>query len=94
MPRFCGNRPSVNNDAKLQDVFVDVLAIDPAEYSDDLGQDNVGTWDSMAMVSLIAEIEDAFDLELDLLEFSRFVSVGSIKGVLREHGVAFGSPEP
>jgi acyl carrier protein len=79
----------VNNDEKLKAVFVEVLAIDPRDFADNLRQDNVGSWDSMAMVSLITEIEAVFDLELDLLEFSRFVSVASIKAVLTEHGVSF-----
>jgi acyl carrier protein len=79
----------MSNDDELKAVFVEVLAIDPRDYNDNLCQDNVGTWDSMAMVSLITEIEAAFELELDLLEFSRFISVASIKAVLAEHGVTF-----
>jgi acyl carrier protein len=91
MPPFCGIGRDVESDTILRQVFIDVLRIDPTEFRDDLRQEDVGTWDSMAMVSLISEIEDAFALELDLLEFSRFVSVGSIKDVLREHGIVFAS---
>jgi acyl carrier protein len=82
-------RDGLENSAKLQAIFEDVLAVDPAEYRDDLHQDHVPAWDSMGVVMLITEIEAAFDVELDLMEFSRFVSVGAIKNVLREHGITF-----
>ena len=77
------------NEAKLRRIFIEVLEIEPAAYCDELHQDGVENWDSMGMVSLIVAIEAAFEIEVDLLEFSRFVSVGATKDVLREHGIPF-----
>jgi acyl carrier protein len=75
--------------AILRRIITDAFELEPGEYNLELRQDEVEKWDSMGMVSLIVELEAAFDIEIDLLEFSRFVSVAAIIAVLREHGVAF-----
>jgi acyl carrier protein len=76
------------NRATLRRIVIDAFELEPAEYSDELHQDEVEKWDSMGMVSLIVELEAAFDLAIPLHDFSRFISVAAIIDVLREHGVA------
>ncbi len=78
---------SEENRATLRRIITEAFEIEPGAYNDELHQSQVEKWDSMGMVSLIVELEAAFDIEIDLREFSRFVSIPAISEVLRAHGV-------
>ena len=79
-----------DNNAKLKEIFAEVFEFDPARVDDTLHQRDIEKWDSLGMVNLVAEIESAFGIEFELLDFERLVSVGAIKEVLQMRGVSFG----
>ena len=78
--------PMNENDSKLKSIIVDVLLIDDGEYVDDNGPDEIGTWDSLATVSIASRIDEAFGIEVTPEELTDWLCIGDIKISLREKG--------
>ena len=51
---------------KVDAVFKDAIGLDPKENSDILIYNDVPGWDSVAHMTLVAGLEDAFDCMLDM----------------------------
>ena len=77
------------NAIKLYGIVAALFDLDPHIVNDKTSQDSIETWDSMGTVSLIAELEAAFNIEFDLMELGEFRSVGDIRNVLASRGIAF-----
>ena len=64
----------MTNLEKYKNAFVESFDLDVKEVENE-SQENVEIWDSIGMMSLIAVIEDSFDLELqpdDIVEFTSY----------------------
>ena len=64
----------MTNLEKYKNAFVESFDLDVKEV-DNASQETVEIWDSIGMMSLIAVIEDSFDLELqpdDIVEFTSY----------------------
>ena len=64
----------MTNLEKYKNAFVESFDLDVKEV-ENASQETVEIWDSIGMMSLIAVIEDSFDLELqpdDILEFTSY----------------------
>ncbi len=60
---------------KIDSVFVDVIGVNPETDSDKLIYNEIDGWDSVAHMTLVAGLEDAFDCMLDMddiLEMSSY----------------------
>jgi acyl carrier protein len=79
----------MTNQEKLCQAIADVLQVDVASVSDGSSPDTLPSWDSLAVVSLVSELEAVFDVKFDILEIADFRSVLIIKTILMEKGVAF-----
>jgi acyl carrier protein len=79
----------MDNDAKLRQVFADLFNIDAGELNDQSSQDTIPNWDSLGMVNLVSELEQAFDVQFDLMEIADFKNIGIIKSILMEKGISF-----
>ena len=55
----------MENKEKLVKVFAEALGVKEEMITDELQYNSIGEWDSVAHMSLIAELEDAFDIMLD-----------------------------
>lgn len=77
----------MSNQEKFKQVVAECLQIDPEQVRPSLSQDNVETWDSVAMVTLISEIENAFGVSFEITEMLSFKTVGLIAELLKEKGV-------
>ena len=77
------------DDAVLREVLMDALLIDPSQYRDDAGPDQIGSWDSLAMVEVAAGVEERFGYAMLPEELIGIRAIGDIKTVLRNRGVAF-----
>ena len=51
---------------KVDAVFKDAIGLDPTENADILIYNEVPGWDSVAHMTLVAGLEDAFDCMLDM----------------------------
>jgi acyl carrier protein len=97
---FLGNAPSTHPQTFTQDLneishmpdkltalFADVLMVDVNSLNDRSGPETVVEWDSVAAMSLVAAIEDSFDVSLSTGEIVAMRSIGLARKVLRRKGV-------
>ena len=60
---------------KLTDVFSDVFNLDKEQVTGDLAYASIQTWDSVAHMVMVAEVEEIFDIMMDtddIIEMSTF----------------------
>ena len=74
---------------RLFQAVADVFKVDVTSINEASSPDTVPAWDSLAVVNLVTELQDAFGVEFDILEIADFHNVGIIKSVLIEKGVEF-----
>jgi len=66
---------------KLKEAFVEALMIESNLVNDTLKYNEIDEWDSVAHMSLIAEIEDKFEIMLDtddIIDMSSFAKAKEI----------------
>ena len=79
----------MSNKAKYDSIFIEVFEISQTDLTDDLAYQSIATWDSVGHMSLMAELEDEFDV---MLEMDDIVDFGSYKtGIetMKKYGVEF-----
>lgn len=67
---------------KLTQAFANGLHIDSSRISDNLAYNTIPEWDSVAHMSLIAEIERTFDIMMDTNDIVDLSSFGKAKEIL------------
>lgn len=73
---------------KLNNLICDVFNIkDKSELSDDLGPDEIESWDSLAQVELVTALEEKFGLSIDVLDASRMYTIRDIKKIVKKYGI-------
>ena len=77
------------NEARLYMTLADILQVDAATLTGASSPDTIATWDSLAVVNLVAELEAVFDVQFDILEIADFHNVDIIKSILQGKGVEF-----
>lgn len=80
------NNPT--NEDQVIAVFTRVLGIDASQVSDDLRYNTIPQWDSIAHMSVVAALEEAFGVMIDMDDVIDMSSVGKARDILRKHGVA------
>jgi acyl carrier protein len=79
----------MSNSAKLATAFADALEIEAATVSDELQYNRIPEWDSVAHMTLIAELEKVFNVMFDTDQIIDMSSVARAKEILAQHGVEF-----
>lgn len=79
----------MDNRQLLFQTVADVFQIDVASVNDATSPDTVPSWDSLAVVNLVTELQAAFKVEFDILEIADFRNVALIKTILNAKGVSF-----
>ncbi len=79
----------MDNREKLFAAVAGIFNVDSASISEASSPDTVKGWDSLAMVNLVAELEQVFDVQFDILEIADFHNVGIIRTILADKGVSF-----
>jgi acyl carrier protein len=74
---------------KLKAAFAAVLPVDAETDFADLRYSEAQGWDSVAHMSLVAEIEAAFDVMMSTDEVIGMSSFSKAKDILTGHGVSF-----
>jgi acyl carrier protein len=70
---------------KLIEIVAEALEIDQDEASNDLMLDPEDNWDSIAMLSVIASIDEEFDIQLDGDELAACTSISQILNLLKDN---------
>ncbi len=63
---------------KLSDVFRDVFDDESIVLTDQTGPDDIDDWDSLVHISLIAAIENEFDIRFDIKTALHLKTAGEI----------------
>lgn len=77
------------NNQKLIICFTEALNIDKDTVTDSLKYQSIPQWDSIAHMTLVAQIENTFEVMLDTEEILDMSSVSEIKKILGNHSLEF-----
>ena len=75
-----------NND-KYNSAFTENFSVDGAVLADDLEYNSIPEWDSIGHMSLIASIEETFDITMEIDDIVEFSSYGKCKEIMSKYGV-------
>ena len=73
---------------KLEQTLSRVFGVHRTQITDDTSNENLAEWDSLAHVTLIAELESSYGVSVSTEDALRLTSVEAIKRFLRDRGVA------
>lgn len=71
---------------KLRTIFAESLEISEERVKDELEYNTLPEWDSISHMSLIAAIEDSFDIMLDTEDVIDMSSFGKAKEIVAKYG--------
>lgn len=74
---------------KYNNAFVEVFGAKVEELNDDFSKDTVGEWDSVHQLSLVAQLEEAFDIMFDPEDIMEMTSYAKGKELLQKYEVEF-----
>ena len=79
----------MNNKILLFKIFSDVLMVDISILDENSSSDTIPSWDSLAIINLVSELEQVFSVQFEILEIADFRNISIIKSILTEKGVVF-----
>lgn len=68
----------------LKKIFVEVLNIPEEEVCDNLAYNTISQWNSIAHMSLVAAVDDAFAITMDTADIIDMSSFGKAKEILKD----------
>jgi acyl carrier protein len=72
----------------LQQLLIEFFDLPPDTAAQHIHQSAIPAWDSLAMVQLITELQQAFEVEFALEEIQALRSYGEIKATLVRKGIS------
>jgi acyl carrier protein len=83
---------TMNNSDPLLRLLIDFFRLPPDTRPQDISQQTVESWDSLAMVQLIADLQGAFEVDFQLNEIQTLRSYDEIRACLTKKGAWPGDP--
>ncbi|MDR1924754.1 MAG: acyl carrier protein [Planctomycetaceae bacterium] len=77
----------MSNLEKYNEVFIKSFEIESSQLEGDLKYQGVPNWDSVGHMSMVAALEDAFDVMLETEDIIDFSSYNKGKEILAKYGV-------
>ena len=77
----------MENIKKYNNAFVEVFGAKAEELNDNYGKETVEEWDSVHQLSLISELEEAFDIMFDPEDIMEMTSYAKGKELLKKYDV-------
>ena len=78
----------MNTSDRLLRLLTDFFNLSPETHPQEITQQTISSWDSLAMVQLIADLQGTFLVEFDLDEIETLRSYDEIRRALTRKGVA------
>ena len=72
---------------RLVEIFSVVLGLDGKEINNQLSYHESDKWDSLKHLELVAAMEEAFDIEIEMDDIIAMESFGKIREILGRYGV-------
>ena len=80
----------MTNLEKLNQIFCEVYSVEESALNEEFVNTNVDTWDSIHQLSMVAAIEEAFDLMMDAEDILEMTSYMNVKKLLTsKYEIAF-----
>ena len=80
----------MTNLEKLNQIFCEVYNVEESELNESFVNTDVDTWDSIHQLSMVAAIEEAFDLMMDAEDILEMTSYENVKQLLTsKYEIAF-----
>lgn len=77
----------MGNFEKYNNAFVEVFGAKPEDLNDNYGKETVDEWDSVHQLSLIAILEEAFDIMFDPEDIMEMTSYSNGKELLKKYEI-------
>ena len=77
----------MENIEKYNNAFMQVFGTKAEELNDQYGKDTVEEWDSVHQLSLVAELEEAFDMMFDPEDIMEMTSYAKGKDLLKKYEI-------
>lgn len=77
----------MDNLEKYNNAFIEVFGAKVEDLNDNYGKETVDEWDSVHQLSLIAQMEDAFDIMFDPEDIMEMISYANGKALLKKYNV-------
>jgi len=77
----------MENIEKYKNAFMQVFGTKAEELNDQYGKDTVEEWDSVHQLSLVAELEEAFDMMFDPEDIMEMTSYAKGKDLLKKYEI-------
>jgi acyl carrier protein len=74
---------------KYNAAFIEIFEIDEADLTEALEYQSITAWDSVGHMALMAELEDTFDIMLEMDDIVDFGSYQTGIETLKKYGVSF-----
>jgi len=76
-----------SNEKALREILAKVLILEENDVNDAVSRENTESWDSLAHLMLITEVESAFGVTFSDEDIIEIKTVGDLKSKLRKLGV-------
>ncbi|QSZ66987.1 acyl carrier protein [Methanofollis aquaemaris] len=70
---------------RIEKIFCDVIGVRESDLSDDISYNSYELWDSLKHLELVAALEEAFGITLEMEEIVEMEDFGRVKGVVFSH---------
>lgn len=71
---------------KLNEIFSDLFDIDGIEISRDTTASDINGWDSLMHITLVSEVEEAFEIKFTMKQILEMQNVGEMIDLIIEKG--------
>ena len=79
----------MNNEQKYAQAFIESFSIDESKLGDNLEYNSIPEWDSVGHMGLIAELEEVFDIMMEMDDIIDFSSYKKGFELIAKYGVEF-----
>ena len=79
----------MNNKKKYDNVFIENFSVSKDDLKDDIEYNSIAKWDSLGHMAFIANIEEIFDIMMDMNDIIDFSSYSKGFKILTKYGIEF-----
>jgi acyl carrier protein len=77
----------MSNIHKYQDIFIKSLSINSNKFNENIKYNEIPEWDSIGHMTLMAGLEEGFDITMDIDDIVDFSSFKKGKEILRKYKI-------
>jgi acyl carrier protein len=77
----------MSNKVKYDQAFINSFSINESDLNENVEYESIPEWDSIGHMGLIAELEDAFDISLEMDDIIDFSSYKKGIEILKKNGI-------